>query len=921
MIPLTLKLKNFLSYGQESQTIHFAPYHLICLSGKNGHGKSALLDAITWAIWGQARKITGAVKADEGLLRLGQTYMTVTLDFICNGQTYRIKREYCYHPRKPQLYLDFGIIDELEKTIRPLTDKTIRITQAKINQIIGLDYESFINSAFLRQGHAHEFSKKSPRERKEILATILGLNRYDALRRIVLTAVKHSTDQQQYLRTVHERLTNELLAEQQVQCELATITSHVQRVLDHEKKLCHYLEQLEQEKTRLSLHRQTYQKIIFTYEQHIQKKAHYEITLSQLFTQWRHIHRNKKKYMIESLLQEKHQLEEQLQRVQQQFATYIHLNQSLLHTQEQLQQYSKQFNDTHSTTLVLHQQHLETLAIEHSALTARLYSIEQQKTQLLQAREKIAQEASTIQKNLSRLYQFFNTTPFSIPHEQISAVETVLIKIEANYEKRKRLYHTCVTRLERITHELKQLMPKKRVTQDHHKPSCPLCEQELTLNHKQLLHTKICKQEVRYNHQHARLMALTPALQNTLAQQHTLLEKARLILEHIKQQHIALIEVQKNAHTIHNQIEVLTATESQLRQQINTLTHKQEKERTIFTELQTNIAQRINHDPTYSALKEHYTSLEQEITALKYVSKEQDSIRQRLYTVDQLLKDYDSHKEELMRQVHRAQEINTCCTALKLLKQELARIAYEQHNYALLLEKEQQIDTAIVQYKQELALCAEQKTQLIRTQGGLEQQIKNFAKLRQEAHEIDTSMNSLKITLENYTAIAEAVGKDGIPALLIEEALPEIEHEANILLSKLTDNSAYLTIDSLRDLKNGTAKETLDIKISDPAGTRPYELFSGGEAFRIDFALRIAISKLLARRAGTMLQTLIIDEGFGSQDEEGLQHIMDALYKIQDDFAKIIIVSHLNTLKNQFPVHFLVTKGPQGSTVRIIEQA
>ena len=124
----------------------------------------------------------------------------------------------------------------------------------------------------------------------------------------------------------------------------------------------------------------------------------------------------------------------------------------------------------------------------------------------------------------------------------------------------------------------------------------------------------------------------------------------------------------------------------------------------------------------------------------------------------------------------------------------------------------------------------------------------------------------------------------------------------------------------MRDLKKGGTKETLDIKISDQTGIRPYELFSGGEAFRIDFALRIAISKLLARRAGTALQTLIIDEGFGSQDEEGLGHIMDALHKIQDDFSKIIIVSHLHTMKDQFPVQFCIEKGVQGSTVTVIEQ-
>jgi len=167
--------------------------------------------------------------------------------------------------------------------------------------------------------------------------------------------------------------------------------------------------------------------------------------------------------------------------------------------------------------------------------------------------------------------------------------------------------------------------------------------------------------------------------------------------------------------------------------------------------------------------------------------------------------------------------------------------------------------------------------------------------------------------------LATALGKDGIQALLIEDALPEIEQEANALLSKLTDNQSHLSIESVRDLKSGKAKETLDIKISDSVGIRPYELFSGGEAFRIDFALRIALSKLLARRAGASLQTLIIDEGFGSQDEDGLNHIVNALTTIQEDFEKVIIVSHLPSLKEQFPVHFHIHKTAQGSVVSIQE--
>src|SRR5689334_25039995 len=134
MIPQKLQIKNFLSYGPNLQTIDFTNYSLICLSGKNGHGKSALLDAMTWAIWGQARKIAGATKADQGLLRLGQTQMLVVFDFLFSGNTYRIRREYMETYGKPINTLEFGMIDAETNIFIPLTDKTIRITQEKIEQ-------------------------------------------------------------------------------------------------------------------------------------------------------------------------------------------------------------------------------------------------------------------------------------------------------------------------------------------------------------------------------------------------------------------------------------------------------------------------------------------------------------------------------------------------------------------------------------------------------------------------------------------------------------------------------------------------------------------------------------------------------------------------------------------------------------------
>ena len=162
-------------------------------------------------------------------------------------------------------------------------------------------------------------------------------------------------------------------------------------------------------------------------------------------------------------------------------------------------------------------------------------------------------------------------------------------------------------------------------------------------------------------------------------------------------------------------------------------------------------------------------------------------------------------------------------------------------------------------------------------------------------------------------------GKNGIQAIIIENAIPELEEEANRILARVTDNAMHLTLETQRDTRSGNVAETLDIRISDALGTRNYELFSGGEAFRINFALRIALSKMLARRAGARLRTLVIDEGFGTQDSEGLERLVEVIRAIKNDFSKIFVITHLPELKNIFETHIEVKKDPlRGSVYQVM---
>jgi len=80
-------------------------------------------------------------------------------------------------------------------------------------------------------------------------------------------------------------------------------------------------------------------------------------------------------------------------------------------------------------------------------------------------------------------------------------------------------------------------------------------------------------------------------------------------------------------------------------------------------------------------------------------------------------------------------------------------------------------------------------------------------------------------------------------------------------------------------------------------------------------AIRIALSRLLARRAGAPLPTLIIDEGFGTQDAVGIEKLKEAITAIQDDFEKILVITHIEELRDAFPARIDVVKTEDGSKI------
>jgi len=206
--------------------------------------------------------------------------------------------------------------------------------------------------------------------------------------------------------------------------------------------------------------------------------------------------------------------------------------------------------------------------------------------------------------------------------------------------------------------------------------------------------------------------------------------------------------------------------------------------------------------------------------------------------------------------------------------------------------------------------------------GAAEQLVSVLESLKNQKQEVIREREEANLQISQLKYLEKAFSKNGIPAILIDQALPEIEEHANLILGKLTDERMSVRFSTQKEYKDKNREdkiETLAIFISDETGSREYELFSGGEAFRINFAIRLALSHILTKRAGARLQMLVIDEGFGSQDEEGRQRLIEAIIAVQDDYKKILVITHLDELKDAFPSRIEVEKTPDGSRVNVIE--
>jgi exonuclease SbcC len=852
MIPVKLNLRNFMCYTDAHEPLEFDGIHVACLSGANGHGKSALLDAMTWALWGRSR-----AQRDDDLVSLGGagTEMEVEFEFRLGAEQYRVIRKRNKRGRG-QSMLELAV-RQADGEYRALTGNNLRETERQVEGLLRMSYETFTNSSFILQGRADSFTTRTPNERKQVLAEILDLSYYDRLEERARRLAAERTEQQTVLQTQIREDDAELQQQPELKVEQGRLEAELGALEERLKLEEAHCEALRERVSRLKANQRE----------------------------------------LEEQAKRLHDARTRADRYRQQAATaQAALGRALavLAREAEIEQ--------GWTALTERRKEIEQLGMaqaEHGRLTyevqCQLRIIDQERGRLEGRQKQIGAQVAILAAEAARLERHRDEREAARADlATLEQEETRRQTLESDIAEAREQFAAAKANGQQHQRRLEELRQKQSLLADS--PTCPVCRTALGADgHRDVLG--------QYRREEEQVADLARRDERQMAEVERRGKALRAVLATLAD----LPERRKAAHARHSKAEAALARAEEQASSLEQLRREVGE-----------IERALSANDYAHAERAEIVTLERQVMSLGY-----DEARHKAASAAALeLARFEQERQELLdarRSEDREREAKAEAEQALAEWEGEARAAEERR--AELQAETKDLPAAESEWTSaETALREHRRRQVDLSQqlGGVHQRLSTMDFVAQRRAERRAELQRVLSERSIYQQLVEAFGKKGLQALLIETAIPEIEDEANGLLDVLTDGRMRVAFKTQRAARVGDNQiETLDIIIRDELGERPYEMYSGGEAFRVNFAIRIALSKLLARRAGAKLQTLVIDEGFGSQDEQGRDRLVDAIRTIQPEFEKILIITHMTDLKDLFPTRIEVTKTPAGSVIEV----
>ena len=853
MIPIRLSIRNFMCY-REPPVLDLGPIQIACLCGPNGHGKSALLDAITWALWGQTR-----ARTQNELIHQGQTEMSVELDFTSRDRNYRVSRRHSLrHRGQGATILELQVASGDDMV--PITGNTVRETEAAIRDLIHMDYDTFVNTAFLLQGRADMFTAASPARRKQVLAEVLDLGYYESLAARAKNAGRELDRQIASLDAAIETRAAETARRPEYEAALDEQKGAMRRTLASLKEQGAAAEELRARTSHLQARRSELSAV----------QARLDANRAELASlKRRHAASSARLADHEAMIARSAEINAGFQGHEEAAAQVAAFGQSLADLTELERIKATAERD---------------LAVRKERLNSDLRGEKERLNDLLRISETLPQ---------------LREDTASIAQERKAAEG-----IEGDVVARRAALSELNAEAQVLNSQCQQLRSQMEETRrrfdllESGDAVCPVCRQSLDDQGADHLRDEYQKAGLAAKRRHGELQSRMEEVSRETQQRGRDIQAAesraaaarQLALRHQTDNERAL----EAALAAEGRIPEVRSSIGSLEGQLAALDEEMGGE---LAEIDARIGE-LGYDGELHreasarlAELEPYSALHIELGRARADMPAEREARDLASTMV----------------ARRTTEIEDAEQELETIRAEIADLPGLEAELAAKLAGIDELES--------------QREGLAGRIGGLKEAVARCERLEAEVAESRRRRLAVAADLSAYSELARAFGKNGIQAMVIETAIPQITSSASEQLMRLTDGGMTVKLElreGRRERGTGEPAEQLDIRVGDENGnTRSYEMFSGGEAFRINFAIRIALSRLLASRSGAPLPILFIDEGFGSQDASGQDRLREAINSIQDEFQKVLVITHIEAIKESFPVRIEVQKTPSGSTFTV----
>lgn len=833
--------------------INLVGIDLASVCGANGAGKST---AITIAPMFALFGTTKSGCSADNMVRTGATEASVAFDFDHHGEVWRVIRTRSTKGKGKSTL-------ELQRQSGELwaseSGASIAETQKKIIQLLNLDEETFLSSSMILQGRSNEFTSRPAGQRKAILAQILQLEQYESL-----------------------------------QDKSRAKAGEVSQALEKIKTQIAVIDQRLAEKPSLESKKLTAE----------MQKAHCKSKIKRLEAE---LHSHQIEYsVLLAKLQQAEQIGQQAEGLRNEVkAKSFERDRSLARLETAKQLLNKE-------EVILNK------ATEH----------EQIKNTVTELRVKRSQQDAIFQE-ASRLKEEFVTVEKS---QSITA--TKVKEIEAVIEDRPRLlavkaeYDRAIIRMD----ECQKLREEDQCLLAAVKE----CNDQLIRVKDQYINQEVnFKQQINTLEVKAAMLADANCVDIKRAQCRFLANaiEAERELVNVRDQYsvwkahmdIGIASAQKELTAAQdayaafgfNPLEPIEVQQkiNQLKPDVDKLAQISAMEpllETLTTQLTELNTRHVDINTRLEAMRAQYKELSEGLKQLPELESKLSTLEPWLKSKEQLpaAREIATIAKEAVDKLN--EEIEVATIQADKLQLEYTELFGDAEGLKCQAEeKVKNVQEALKTHQDEHLYLA---TQL----GGIQAKLDSLAQDEQQRLTLAADMEPLAKELVRWQTLVKAFGRDGIPALIIENAVPELERISNDILGQMSGGKHYLRFETQRELKSRSGMtETLDIIVGDWAGERIYETFSGGEQLRIDFAIRFALAELLARRAGARVDWVCVDEGFGSQSEEYLPLVIDAIKSISSRFGMVLVISHVKAVQEAFEQKIVFMPTDEGVEVLV----